>query len=260
MTAAMRTDWDALRALYREVALAGVERSIGRGQPHYRCNVDFAHQRFEEGVELAAYFASKYPNRNLRILDLGAGNGGVSLALANEARNRVVAADVVFNSELASLRAKLPFDHVLASADALPFEDASFDAVLCLEAIEHLPDPAGAAKEMMRILKPGGQVMITTPARLRFLWKPDPHYAVRGLLMLPDALQQRVVEKRGLTDDYDVQHIYWTAGGIIRRFPGRARVDTLVAIPWPGRPRNAREVLWKLLRRLLWDRIVIWKR
>jgi SAM-dependent methyltransferase len=258
----MRTDWDALRALYREVALAGVERSVGREQPHWRCNVDFAHQRFEEGLELAAYFASKYPGRDLRILDLGAGNGGVSLALANEERNRVVAADVVFNPELALLRARssLPVDQVLASAASLPFADGSFDAVLCLETIEHLPDAAGAAKEMMRVLKPGGQVMITTPARLRFLWKPDPHYAVRGLLMLPDPIQRRVVERRQLTDDYDVQHIYWTAGGIIRRFPGRARVDTLVAIPWPGRPRNLREVLWKLLRRLLWDRIVIWRR
>lgn len=257
----MRIDWDALRALYREVALAGVERSVGRDQPHYACNVAFAHQRFEEGRELVDYFASKYPDRPLRILDLGAGNGGVSLALANGERNRVVAADVVLNPELALLRrrAMLPVDQVLASAAQLPFADASFDAVLCLETIEHLPDPVGAGREMMRVLKPGGQVMLTTPARLRFLWKPDPHYAVRGLMLLPDALQRRVVLGRKLTDDYDVQHIYWTAGGIIRRFPGRARVDTLVAIPWPGRPRNVRELLWKVFRRLLWDRIVVWK-
>jgi hypothetical protein len=37
-------------------------------------------------------------------------------------------------------------------------------------------------------------------------------------------------------------------------------VETLVAIPPPGRPRNLRELLWKLFRRLLWDRIVIYKR
>jgi hypothetical protein len=59
---------------------------------------------------------------------------------------------------------------------------------------------------------------------------------------------------------YDVEHIFWTAGGIVRHFPDRARDDTLVAIPWPGRPRNLKEVLWKVFRRLLWDRIVIWKR
>lgn len=258
----MRIEWDALRALYREVALAGVERSVAPEQPHYRCNVDFANQRFEEGIELCAYFAGKYPDRDLHILDVGAGNGGVSLAMANLERNRVTALDVVYNPELARLRARtnLPVEQAIATADRLPFADATFDAVLCLETIEHLPRVRAAAREMMRVLKPGGQVMITTPARLRFLWKPDPHYAVRGLLLLPDALQRRVVVDRlRLTDDYDVQHIFWTAGGIVRRFPGRSHVDTMVAIPWPGHPRNFRERLWRVFRRLLWDRIVIWK-
>jgi len=102
--------------------------------------------------------------------------------------------------------------------------------------------------------------MITTPARFRFLWKPDPHYQVRGLAALPDAMQRKVVvEKLKLTDSYDVQHLFWTAGGMIRMFPNRGRVETLVAIPWPGRPRNLKEILWKVFRRLLWDRIVIYK-
>ena len=84
---------------------------------------------------------------------------------------------------------------------------------------------------------------------------------VRGLAALPDSLQRKVVvEKLKLTDDYDVQHLFWTAGGIIRMFPDRARVETLVAIPWPGRPRNLKEILWKIFRRFLWDRIVIYKR
>ena len=133
--------------------------------------------------------------------------------------------------------------------------------MLCLETIEHLLEPRTAAQEMMRLLRPGGQVMITTPARLRFLTRPDPHYQVRGLMLLPDRLQRRViVDKLKLTRTYDVEHIFWTAGGVIHLFPHRGRVETLVAIPWPGRPRNLREALWKLFRRLLWDRIVIYKR
>ena len=258
-----RVDWNELRALYRDVAIAGLARSVRPDQPHYELNVQFAERRFEEGVELAAYFAGKYPNRRLRILDLGAGNGGVSLAMANVAENDVVALDVVINEDLALLRERsgVPVSQVVATGDLLAFEDASFDAVLCLETIEHLPDVRASAREMMRVTKPGGQVMITTPARLRFLFKPDPHYSVRGLLLLPDALQRwMVVERLKRTKDYDVQHIFWTAGGMVRQFPGRARVDTLVAIPWPGRPRNVKEVLWKLFRRLLWDRIVVWKK
>jgi SAM-dependent methyltransferase len=263
---------DSLRARYEEVAIRGLDRTVPRDAPHYAANVEFVKQRFAEGLELIGYFASKYGDRPLRILDLGAGAGGVSIALASEPRYRVVALDVVLNEDLAELsggggalaaadlvqdgpaRAPAPPLQVIASADTLPFADASFDAVLCLETIEHLPKPKPAAREMMRVLKGGGLVMITTPARFRWLTKPDPHYQIRGLALLPDLLQKRVVE------NYDVEHLFWTAGGMIRMFPNRARVETLVAIPWPGRPRNVKEILWKIFRRLLWDRIVIWKK
>jgi SAM-dependent methyltransferase len=224
-------DVERLRALYESIAIAGLERTVARDARHYESNVAFARQRFQEGVELAASFHDKYNGRPLHILDLGAGTGGVSAALAASGKHRVVAVD------------------------------GSFDVVLCLETIEHLPNARASAREMMRVLRSGGQVMITTPARLRFLWKPDPHYQVRGLAALPDAMQRKVVvDKLKLTDSYDVQHLFWTAGGMIRMFPNRGRVETLVAIPWPGRPRNVKEILWKVFRRLLWDRIVIYKR
>lgn len=253
---------DRLRSLYDAVAIAGLERTVPRGAPHWEHNVGFVRQRFQEGLELAAYFATQYSGRRLRILDLGAGSGGVSVALASNGAHDLVAADVVVNSDLAEVRraSGVPLQQVASTGERLPFADGSFDAVLCLETIEHLPDARGAAREMMRILRPGGLVMITTPARFRYLHRPDPHYQVRGLALLPDAMQRRVVtEKLRLTDAYDVQHLFWTAGGIIRMFPGRGRVETLVSIPWPGRPRNLREVLWKVFRRLLWDRIVIRK-
>ena len=243
---------DALRARYEDVAIRGLDRTVPRDAPHYAANVEFVKQRFAEGLELVGYFGSKYGERPLRILDLGAGAGGVAIALGSESRYRMTAVDVVMNPDLVELRGDI--EYAVASADTLPFKDGAFDAVLCLETIEHLPRPRPAAKEMMRVLKSGGLVMITTPARFRWLTKPDPHYQIRGLALLPDFLQKRVVE------NYDVEHLFWTAGGMIRMFPSRARVETLVAIPWPGRPRNLKEILWKVFRRLLWDRIVIWKR
>ena len=254
-------DVERLRELYESIAIAGLERTVARDARHYESNVAFAKQRFQEGVELAASFHDKYKARPLHILDLGAGTGGVSAALAADGKHRVVAVDIVANEDLRAMRGAVQVEQVIATADALPFADESFDVVLCLETIEHLPNAHASAREMMRVLRSGGQVMITTPARLRFLWKPDPHYQVRGLAALPDAMQRRVVvEKLKLTDSYDVQHLFWTAGGMIRMFPNRGRIETLVAIPWPGRPRNVKEVLWKVFRRLLWDRIVIYKR
>lgn len=45
----------------------------------------------------------------------------------------------------------------------IPVEDASMDAVLCTEVLEHIPNPIGAIREFARILKPGGQLLLTAP-------------------------------------------------------------------------------------------------
>jgi predicted SAM-dependent methyltransferase len=45
----------------------------------------------------------------------------------------------------------------------IPVEDASFDAILCTEVLEHVPDPPAALREMSRILRPGGTLLLTVP-------------------------------------------------------------------------------------------------
>ncbi len=46
---------------------------------------------------------------------------------------------------------------------AIPEADASFDAILCTEVLEHVPDPTKALDEFARLLKPGGKLIITAP-------------------------------------------------------------------------------------------------
>ncbi len=48
-------------------------------------------------------------------------------------------------------------------ATELPFKDMSFEAVNCIEGIEHVEDDVKAMKEMCRVLKPGGRLCITAP-------------------------------------------------------------------------------------------------
>jgi SAM-dependent methyltransferase len=52
---------------------------------------------------------------------------------------------------------------VIASAEAIPLDDASVDAVLCTQLLEHLPQPRRALDEFHRMIRPGGRVYLTAP-------------------------------------------------------------------------------------------------
>ena len=93
-----------------------------------------------------------------RILDLPAGDGVNSRGLA-AAGYEVVAADLFPEGCPAD-----GFTVVKADlARPLPFPDASFDGVLFSEGIEHLDAQVAALREMARVLRPGGALVVTTP-------------------------------------------------------------------------------------------------
>lgn len=170
--------------------------------------------RVEEGRGVGQWFLRH--GHAGRVLDISAGNGGVSIGMANFAAFDVTAADIVINQDLFSLRrdVPLPVTQVAANGHNLPFRSATFDIILCLDTVEHVPQPELLAAEIMRVLRRGGLCMITTPARLRHLFGRDPHYGIPGLLLLPDRLQRAVGSfLLGRTTSYDVEHIFWSVCG-----------------------------------------------
>jgi SAM-dependent methyltransferase len=55
-----------------------------------------------------------------------------------------------------------PHAELRGPVEALPVEDASYDVVLCSQVLEHVEDPAQAARELARALRPGGRLLLTT--------------------------------------------------------------------------------------------------
>ena len=101
---------------------------------------------------------------------MGAGNGGVAFAFANDANARVYAMDRVPNAQAVECRRLLASDATFVTGDgaALPFRSDAIDLVLLLEVLEHLSHPAEVAAEIMRVLRAGGLCVVVTPARFAY--------------------------------------------------------------------------------------------
>lgn len=62
---------------------------------------------------------------------------------------------------------------VHASVEELPFPDGAFTHVICSEVLEHLPDDGAALRELHRVLRPGGRLIVTVPSRdYPLAWDP----------------------------------------------------------------------------------------
>ena len=82
---------------------------------------------------------------------------------------------------------KYPFGNhyaVVADVFSLPFNDNVFDYIIASEIIEHVVDPAKFVENLMRILKPGGSLVVTTPFKEKIRYSlcvhcnnPTPHHA-----------------------------------------------------------------------------------
>jgi SAM-dependent methyltransferase len=142
-------------------------------------------------------------------LDAGCGTGRGTVRLRARGA-RVVAFDIGPRLVRAT-SARTGCQPAVGTLLDLPFPDGVFDVVFSSEVIEHTPDPARAALEMFRVLKPGGHLVLSTPT---WLWQWPvrvasalrlrpydgfenflPASTLRGTLQSAGAL---VVEHRGL--------------------------------------------------------------
>lgn len=108
------------------------------------------------------------PHDARRILDVGCGGAWVAEAYLPKDRE-VWSLDITAVNPKRALARHPSSRHHGVAADALklPFKDASFDCVIAAEIIEHVVDPRAFVESLMRVVKPGGELIVTTPYRER---------------------------------------------------------------------------------------------
>jgi SAM-dependent methyltransferase len=104
-----------------------------------------------------------------KLLDVGAGQGELSDALIGMGFD-VSACDI----DASGFKSKAQFKKADLNK-GIPYNDRSFDIAVCIEVSEHIENPHHLARELSRVLKPGGKLIISTPnisnvfSRIKFL-------------------------------------------------------------------------------------------
>jgi len=192
-----------------------------------RWEKDIEHQNT---ISFYSTYISKYPNA--RILDLGAGAGKVAIRIATlDSVASVLAVDISLSAMKPLVEGvcqriyfepkldKIGFS-VQSEPWSLPYEDGSFDVVICRYAMHHFADQVGTVKEIARILSPGGLLLYSDPAMPEhsrdtthglYLLREDFFHGYRTYHEMLDLLQLQhfIVEamrpydyQRGTLDDY----------------------------------------------------------
>lgn len=108
----------------------------------------------------ASFLSARLPD-NARLLDVGCGYGFFLSEI--KAISRIEASGIDVSKTAVSVASGRGLDVRLGTLDTIKFDDDAFDAVTMFYVLEHIPDPANALKEVRRILKPGGALLLRLP-------------------------------------------------------------------------------------------------
>ncbi|MDO9108134.1 MAG: methyltransferase domain-containing protein [Coriobacteriia bacterium] len=143
----------------------------------------FADRWSPESIEEIVGWLAPYLGEQKRILDVGGGTGALARRLSQSADAQVTVLDPT-PEMLRYIPTDGPIKGVVGTAEAIPFPDDSFDAVIVTDAFHHFRDQPGAVREFRRVVRKGGGVLVV---------ELDP----TGLVMRSIALGEKLLGEPG---------------------------------------------------------------
>lgn len=131
--------------------------------------------------------ANEFRRQGLRALDVGSGGGGY--AIENHLRHGTHAMLCDYSEDLLDLARRQVASTGLSqlaeftqcSAEEMPFPDADYDFIQCMEVLEHLHHPEKALAEFRRVARPGARLVVSVPHPPE--WFSNPEHVVEGYRM-----------------------------------------------------------------------------
>jgi SAM-dependent methyltransferase len=170
---------------------------------------DIGQQSWVTAAEQDDFIARLNLSPGRTLLDVACGSGGPALRIAAKTGGAITGIDL-HDQAIANARA-LAHERGLGdvarfqAADArepLPFPDASFDAITCIDAINHLPDRPRTIANFARVLTPGGRLLFTDPVVVTGPLTSDEvarRSSIGFFLFVPEGHNERAIADAGLT-------------------------------------------------------------
>jgi cyclopropane fatty-acyl-phospholipid synthase-like methyltransferase len=197
---------DFFYGVYRasnEVVLAKIRRET--------CGEDLGQFSWITADELRKFFRKLDLDIESRVLDVACGSGGPALFTAQTLGCQVTGLDIDENgidvakkmTQARGLQSRANFEHGDAS-QPLPFPDASFDAVISIDAMNHFSHRAEVFAEWLRVLRPGGRFLFTDAVIVTGMLSRDEILArsrsMGHFLFTPSGLHERLIEAAGFVE------------------------------------------------------------